>query len=114
VVTPAGGQITIGALNNNAIWNANRLQGTAINPGLAPNAGDVLAWDGTNNWWTAAPLSSLISVATQSPIVGDGSAGDPIRFADGDPLLRPGVEVERERMGAAGPLQRLHGLERRQ
>jgi hypothetical protein len=140
VVTPGGGQITIGALNNNAIWNADRLQGnsvsstmpmadqvlawdgvanqwqpkslsagtgititgltiaaqntnpiwnadqlqsTAIDPGLAPNPGDVLAWDGTNNWWTAAPLSSLISVATQYPIVGDGSVGNPIRFDDG-------------------------------
>jgi hypothetical protein len=140
VVTPAGGQITIGALNNNAIWNADRLQGnnvsstmpmadqvlawdgvanewqpkslsagtgititgltiaaqntnpiwnadqlqsTAIDPGLAPNPGEVLAWDGTNNWWTATPLSSLISVATQYPIVGDGSVGNPIRFANG-------------------------------
>jgi hypothetical protein len=140
VVTPAGGQITIGALNNNAIWNADRLQGnnvsstmpmadqvlawdgvanewqpkslsagtgititgltiaaqntnpiwnadqlqsTAIDPDLSPNDGDVLTWDETNNWWTATPLSSLISVATQYPIVGDGSAGDPIRFDDG-------------------------------
>jgi hypothetical protein len=155
VVTPGGGQITIGALNN-AIWNAGSIvsstmpmanqvlawDGVAtaevlerrnghhgyrahdcgtdlecklhpIDPGLAPNAGDVLAWDGTNNWWTAAPLSSLISVATQYPIVGDGSVGDPIRFADGT-LLRPSVDVERERMGAAGPLQRLHELERHQ
>jgi hypothetical protein len=59
------------------------LQSTAIDPGLAPNPGDVLAWDGTNNWWTATPLSSLISVATQYPIVGNGSAGNPIRFANG-------------------------------
>jgi hypothetical protein len=75
--------LTIAAQNTNPIWNADQLQGTAINPGLAPNPGDVLAWDGTNNWWTATPLSSLISVATQYPIVGDGSAGDPIRFDDG-------------------------------
>jgi len=138
VVTPAGGLITIGALNNNAIWNADRLQGnnvsstmpmadqvlawdgvanewqpkslnagtgititgltiaaqntnpiwnadqlqsTAIDPVLSPNNGDVLTWIGGQ--WTAAPVSSLISVATQYPIVGDGSAGDPIRFDDG-------------------------------
>jgi hypothetical protein len=62
-----GGQLT--AKNTSAIWNADRLQGTDIDPGLAPNDGDILQWDGTAGQWVAAPLSSL------GGVTGTGTAG---------------------------------------
>jgi hypothetical protein len=79
-VNIGGGQIEIAANNTSAIWNADKLRGTPIASPLSPAPGQVLQWDG--NKWTAASLPSA-TVATQSPIVGDGSAGDPIRFDDG-------------------------------
>jgi hypothetical protein len=57
VVTPGGGQITIGALNNNAIWNADRLQGNSVSSTM-PMADQVLAWDGVANPWQPKSLSA--------------------------------------------------------
>jgi hypothetical protein len=57
VVTPGGGQITIGALNNNAIWNADRLQGNNVSSTM-PMADQVLAWDGVANEWQPKSLSA--------------------------------------------------------
>jgi len=86
VVTPAGGQITIGALNNNAIWNADRLQGNNVSS-TPPAANDVLAWDAMSNSWTPKSLGSLGAVTgtgtanrlvrwTSSSTIGDGSLED--------------------------------------
>jgi uncharacterized membrane protein len=79
-VSIGGGQIQIAANNTSPIWNADQLRNTQIDPGLSPTLGDVLTWNGSQ--WTAAPPSPA-PVVTQYPIVGDGSSGDPIRFANG-------------------------------
>ncbi|GBD07667.1 hypothetical protein HRbin21_01498 [bacterium HR21] len=86
VVTPASGQITIGALNNNAIWNANRLQGNNVSS-TPPAANQVLAWDAMSNSWTPKSLGSLGAVTgtgtanrlvrwTGTSTVGNGSLDD--------------------------------------
>lgn len=54
------------ALNNNAIWNADRLQGNAV-AAATPNPNNVLAWNGSA--WAPTSLSSLGGVS------GSGSAG---------------------------------------
>ena len=47
------GQVQISALTSQSLWNANRLQGTAIGS-LAPTTGAVLQWDGQQ--WQAGEL----------------------------------------------------------
>ncbi len=47
------GQLQISALTSQSLWNANRLQGTAIGS-LAPATGAVLQWDGQQ--WQAGEL----------------------------------------------------------
>lgn len=49
--------ITISADSNIAIWNANQLQGYAID-NLAPAGGQVLQWDTVKNKWTPQTLKS--------------------------------------------------------
>jgi hypothetical protein len=51
---------TISAQNTNAIWNANKLQSTPINP-ANPSLGNVLEFDGTNWKPTAKILESGIN-----------------------------------------------------
>jgi hypothetical protein len=44
---------TINADSNSAIWNANKLYGTAIDPGLTPTDGQILKWSNANSRWEA-------------------------------------------------------------
>ncbi|MBT7996001.1 MAG: hypothetical protein HN691_14090, partial [Bacteroidetes bacterium] len=50
-ITIAGS--VINADSNAAIWNANSLYGTSINPSLTPSDGQVLKWNNTNSQWEA-------------------------------------------------------------
>ena len=72
----SGGQLT--ANNTSAIWNANQLQGTAIDPGLSPSLNQVLTWNGTQ--WTAqvAPGDNWGSqvVEVNAPLTGNGTTGN--------------------------------------
>jgi hypothetical protein len=51
---PAGGDLS-GSYPNPTVV---RIQGKAIDPGLSPAAGQVLTWDATNGWWTAAGIGA--------------------------------------------------------
>ncbi|MBT3800535.1 MAG: hypothetical protein HOG05_05235 [Bacteroidetes bacterium] len=44
---------TFHADSNRAIWNANSLYGTSIDPSLTPSDGQVLKWSNTNSRWEA-------------------------------------------------------------
>ena len=50
-ITLAGS--VINADSNSPIWNANKLYGTAIDPGLTPSNGQVLKWSSSNTRWEA-------------------------------------------------------------
>jgi hypothetical protein len=79
----ASNQLT--ANNTSAIWNANQLQGTAINPGLTPTAGQVLTWDATNGWWTAQAVPGdnwgTQVVQVNAPLTGNGTSTTPLGLA---------------------------------
>jgi hypothetical protein len=73
------------ANNASAIWNANQLQGTAIDPGLAPSNGDVLTWNAVTNQWEAQAVpgdnwgSQVVQV--NAPLTGDGTSVNPLGLA---------------------------------
>jgi hypothetical protein len=76
----SGGQLT--ANNTAAIWNANQLQGTAIDPGLAPSNGDVLTWNAVTNQWEAQAVpgdnwGTQVAVVN-APLTGNGTAANPL------------------------------------
>jgi hypothetical protein len=77
----ASNQLT--ANNGSAIWNANQLQGTAIDPGLSPAAGQVLTWNGSA--WTAQAVPGdnwgTQVVQVNAPLTGDGTSGNPLGLA---------------------------------
>lgn len=65
-------------VNNGLTLSSNT---SALEIGLpSGNLNDVLTWDG-NEWISSPPSGSTVS--TSSPLTGDGSAGNPITFANG-------------------------------
>ena len=56
---------TISAQNTNAIWNANKLQSTPINP-ANPSLGNVLEFDGTN--WKPSPKLPTMTTAQREAL----------------------------------------------
>jgi hypothetical protein len=79
-VTAGGGNFTVSANNTSAIWNANQLRGTAIDPSLAPTTGQVLQWDGSQ--WTAAGIGAAGGWAVGgNALSSDGSLGTTTNYA---------------------------------
>ena len=79
-VTAAMGNFTVSANNTSAIWNANQLRGTAIDPSLSPATGQVLQWDGSK--WTAAGIGAAGGWAVGgNALTSDGSLGTTTNYA---------------------------------
>ncbi|MBK6817456.1 MAG: collagen-like protein [Saprospiraceae bacterium] len=80
-LSKGGGQIDLP--KNIPQWNANSLYNSPVSANT-PQNGQVLKWNSTvNKWQPDTDLTSIGtgSVATASPLVGDGSANNPIAIA---------------------------------
>ncbi len=93
-VTAGMGNFTISANNTSAIWNADKLRGTAIDPDLSPSDGDVLKWDAEDNRWEAAPVpgdnwgTQVVVIDPAGPLTGNGTSGNALDVAvDGTTIL---------------------------
>jgi hypothetical protein len=78
------GIVTERKLENNAVTTSKIQDGAVDLQDLAPgiNPGEILKWDGAN--WTRTQDEGLRTAETNTPLLGDGKNGNPVRLLNGN------------------------------